>query len=123
MLGCPSYRVLMRHRAALAGLPYRAPHMPASLLALFERIDPDSVPYTSRDWVNPYLGKRILVLHGDSDELVPWHASAGFVDGLEVGPDGEKRVVLEKKRGHETSALMIAELVRWIVDYGMKYES
>ena len=119
MLGCPSYRVLMKQRADKAGLPFAPPHMPESLLTLLKRVDPDSAEFTSSDQGNPFLGKKILVCHGDKDELVPWEASKGFADSLEVGQDGEKKIVIEPGQGHATSALMIAELSKWIAEYGM----
>jgi len=43
-----------------------------------------------------------------------------FADGLVVGEAGKKEIILEPGRGHETSAFMIGELVKWVVDYGMK---
>lgn len=121
MLGCPSYRVLMKHRAARSNLPYAPPYMPQSLLDLLERTDPDSVPSTSENpSENPYIGKKILVLHGEKDELVPWESCKPFVEKLEVGEDGHKSVQIEPDRGHEISSYMVGELVKWIVQYGMK---
>lgn len=121
MLGCPSYRTLMRQRAASNNLPFEPPYMPATLLDLLSRIDPDSVDFASSDGTNnPFYGKKIAVLHGDKDELVPWESSKDFVDALEVGPDGEKKVMIEEGRGHETSQVMIEELAKWIVRHGMK---
>lgn len=97
--------------------------MPDSLLHLLSRIDPDSTDFQSTQGANPFLGKKILVCHGDKDDLVPWEAGKKFVDGLEVGPTGRKKVVLEPDRGHEASALMIQELARWIAEYGMARET
>lgn len=120
ILGCPSYRVLMKQRAEKAGLAFEAPYMPKSLLSLLDRLDPDGVDYSSTDpSSNPYLGKKILVLHGGNDELVPWDCCKTFVDGLQVGPEGEKNVFIEQDRGHETSSLMVSELVKWLVKYGI----
>jgi hypothetical protein len=42
-----------------------------------------------------------LVLLGKEDKTVPWVASAEFVEGLEVGEGGIKRVVVEEGAGHE----------------------
>jgi len=124
MLGCPAYRVLMKHRAASNNVPFEPPYMPRSLLSLLERTDPDSVDYTnpspSSPSDNPYLGKKILALHGEADELVPWECTKAFADALEVGAHGRKEVKLEPGRGHECSAFMLAELVKWVVRYGMQ---
>lgn len=112
----------MAHRAGLSDLPYQPPYMPKSLEALLSRLDPDSVPYTSTDpSENPFIDKKILILSGEKDELVPWICSKTFVEGLEVGPHGKKQISLEPGRGHETSAFMIGELVKWVVEHGMQY--
>lgn len=112
----------MKHRAATANLPFEPPYMPKSLLTLLDRVDPDSVNYSSEEAGadNPYLGKKILVLSGEIDELVPWQCSKTFADNLKVGPHGRKEIILEPGKGHETSAFMIGELVKWIVQYGME---
>lgn len=124
ILGCPSYRVLMKHRAAKSELDFKPPYMPQSLLALLDRLDPDSASYTSAEGsTNPYLGKKILVLHGEKDELVPWDCCKTFVDGLRVGEKGEKKIFIEQDRGHETSSLMVSELVKWMVIHGLRFRS
>ena len=122
MLGCPSYRVLMRQRAAKNDLPFGPPHMPDSLLALLSRIDPDSADFKSTSSENPFLGKKVLICHGDRDDLVPWEAGKAFVDSLEVGPHGKKKVVIEPGQGHATSALMVEELSKWIAEHGLAHE-
>lgn len=109
----------MKQRAEKAGLAFEAPYMPKNLLSLLDRLDPDSADYTStNESSNPYLNKKILVLHGGKDELVPWDCCKTFVDGLQVGPLGDKNVFIEQDRGHETSSLMVSELVKWLVKYG-----
>ncbi|CAD6585119.1 MAG: hypothetical protein CYPHOPRED_002971 [Cyphobasidiales sp. Tagirdzhanova-0007] len=123
ILGCPSFRTLMRHRAGLSDLPFEPPYMPSSLESLLERVDPDSVACTSSNPAeNPFMGKKILVLLGEKDEVVPWECGKYFVERLEVGPKGKKKIVIEPGRGHETSSFMIAELVKWIVEFGTNYE-
>ena len=97
--------------------------MPSSLESLLERVDPDSVACTSSNPAeNPFMGKKILVLLGEKDEVVPWECGKYFVERLEVGPKGKKKIVIEPGRGHETSSFMIAELVKWIVEFGTNYE-
>lgn len=123
MLGCPSYRVLMKQRAEKNGLPWAPPHMPDSLLKLLGRIDPDSVDFQATGQSNPYYGKAVLVCHGDKDDLVPWTAGKAFVDGLQVGPSGAKRVFLEPGRGHETSSGMVEELSKWLAEHALRPRS
>ncbi|TFY72054.1 hypothetical protein EVG20_g977 [Dentipellis fragilis] len=93
IIGCPDYTRLLAPRAAAAGLTLSPPYFPASLRELVQRSDPIGVAFRSTvPGENPFLGKRILVLSGGADTLVPWAASQEFVDGLEVGPQGRKKV-------------------------------
>lgn len=111
----------MKHRATKSELEFKPPYMPQSLLHLLERLDPDSASYTSTDSsINPYLDKKILVLHGEKDELVPWDCCKAFVEGLQVGEKGEKKVFIEQDKGHETTSLMVGELVKWMVLHGLR---
>lgn len=112
----------MKHRAAKSELDFKPPYMPQSLLKLLDTLDPDSVSYTSTNDTskNPYLGKKILVLHGEKDELVPWDCCKTFVEGLQLGEKGDKKIFIEQDRGHETSSAMVGELVKWLVLYGIK---
>jgi predicted esterase len=111
----------MKGRADKSNLPFAPPYMPQSLLDLLSHLDPDSAAYTSSDpSENPYFGKKILVLHGEKDELVPWECCRTFVEGLQVGEKGIKEVFIEQDRGHETSSLMVSELVKWVVRYGIR---
>lgn len=113
----------MKHRATKSEIDFSPPYLPQNLLNLLDTLDPDSVEYTSsNESNNPYINKKILILHGEKDELVPWDCCKEFVDGLNVGEKGEKKVFLEKDRGHETSSLMVTELVKWIVQHGLRKE-
>jgi len=65
---------------------------------------------------NPFLNKRILVLSGAADKLVPWSASETFVNNLKVG-SGIKKVVLEDGAGHEVTAKMVEEASAFVWDW------
>lgn len=106
IIGCPDYKKLMEYRAKATGIPFEAPYIPANLVRLIEKLDPASKNHTSTEESNPFLGKKILVLSGEKDTLVPWVASKGFVDDLEVGPNGVKEVLLEEGVGHECTEKM-----------------
>jgi len=68
--------------------------------------DPAKCPYRTKHKSNPFLGRKILVLSGAKDTLVPWVASSEFVQNLEVGEDGIKRFLLEESAGHECTPRM-----------------
>lgn len=64
--------------------------------------------------VNPFIGKKVLVLSGGADPLVPWSASQTFVDALQVGENGRKEVFLQDGVGHECTSEMVERLARFV---------
>jgi predicted esterase len=72
------------------------------------------MPYRSLDSSNPFIGKKILVLSGGEDTLVPWSMSHAFVEGLEVGEMGVKKVVIQENTGHECTNEMVEEMAVFI---------
>lgn len=114
IIGCPDYMELMKYRANSSGVSLEAPYMPASFSKLVESVDPASKDFTSTKAHNPFIGKKILVLSGEEDPLVPWVASKKFVERLEVGAQGSKRVFLQKGVGHACTEEMVAEAGRFI---------
>ncbi|KAG1847592.1 Alpha/Beta hydrolase protein, partial [Suillus subluteus] len=109
IIGCPDYTKLISQRAQSSGIPFSPPYFPASLKTYIETHDPAQLAYRAKDASNPFFGKKILVLSGKEDKLVPWVASAEFVDGLEVGEGGVKRVVVAEGAGHECTSGMRKE--------------
>ncbi|KAF8122677.1 Alpha/Beta hydrolase protein [Boletus edulis] len=116
IIGCPDYTKLISQRAQICGVPLEAPHYPLHLKAYVDAYDPASFAFRENDATNPFLGKRILVLSGAKDTLVPWSASQEFVERLEVG-DGVKKVVLEENAGHECTPSMIREAGLFVIDW------
>ncbi|GJJ08657.1 hypothetical protein Clacol_002876 [Clathrus columnatus] len=121
IIGCPDYLALICPRASDSGYPINPPYFPVALVNYIKKKDPASVNTTSLDsFENPYIGKRILVLSGGVDKVVPWVASQNFVDKLQVGSSGIKKVVLEETAGHECTSLMIKELAGFIWQHALK---
>lgn len=109
---------MISDRAEKLGVLVAPPHFPASLLRLIQIEDPVNAKYESTDpFENPFLGKRILVLAGGKDKLVPWSASEIFVKGLNVGHDGAKKVVVVPEAGHECPPVMVQELIEFIWEW------
>ncbi|EMD33315.1 hypothetical protein CERSUDRAFT_87199 [Gelatoporia subvermispora B] len=114
IIGCPDYLALMTDRAVKNGLSTGPPYFPDALVALVKKDDPASAPYTSTGAENPFLDKKVLVLSGGDDKLVPWAASQTFVDTLEVGPRGVKKVVVAPGVGHECTPDMVKEMAKFV---------
>lgn len=106
----------MSQRAQASGIPFEAPYYPHHLKAYVDTYDPASFAFQENGAMNPFLGKRILVLSGAKDNLVPWTASQEFVEGLEVG-DGVKKVVLEENAGHVCTPTMVREAALFVSDW------
>ncbi|KAI9440092.1 Alpha/Beta hydrolase protein [Lactarius indigo] len=105
--GCPDYLALMEQRADKLGIPRTAPYFPESLRALVGAYDPVVAP------PGAFVGKRILALSGADDTLVPWSVSRAFVEALDVGPRGKKKVVVQPGVKHEYTDEMREELFRF----------
>lgn len=116
IIGCPDYVKLISQRAQLSGLPFAPPHYPPQLKAYVDAYDPASFPFRTKDGPNPFLGRKILVLSGAKDTLVPWTASKEFIDGLEVG-DGEKQIFLEENAGHECTPVMVQKAAVFVGEW------
>ncbi|KAK0223016.1 Alpha/Beta hydrolase protein [Armillaria fumosa] len=115
IIGCPDYLTLISARADKFGISLeKSSYLPDSLLALIQRSDPASTEYTSGNSSNPFLGKKILVLSGADDLLVPWSASEPFVNGLVVGENGVKRVFVQEGVGHKCTPEMVQQLVEFV---------
>lgn len=84
-------------------------------------------PTSADPYINPYIGKKVLVLSGGSDPLVPWKFSKDFVEELvvrrssegEAGGNsgawtGKKEVIVEEQAKHEVTPTMIANLCRFV---------
>ena len=88
----------MEQRAEPLGVPRAPPYFPASLRALVRAHDTVAAPAAV------FVGKRVLVLSGAEDRLVPWEVSRAFVDARDVGRGGRK--VVSVSPGCSTSLRM-----------------
>jgi predicted esterase len=100
----------VQERAAGNSVANAPPYFPTSLVKLVEREDPVACPHDKLDASNPFLNKKVLILSGADDKLVPWEASREFVERLEVGPHGLKKYTLHEGVGHECTREMLEEL-------------
>ncbi|KAH9848431.1 Alpha/Beta hydrolase protein [Lenzites betulinus] len=120
IIGCPDFLTLISARAAEHNLALAPPHFPAPLLAYVRARDPAATPHTAGApaGANPFRGKKVLVLCGAADALVPWKASERFVGELDVGEGeggegeggkegGVKEVWVEEGVGHRCSEGMV----------------
>ena len=115
IIGCPDYLALMQDRAKGSDLQFGPPILPDSLLKIIEKESPVSPSTTVKE---PFLGKKILVLAGGKDELVPWVFSKSFVKGIKVGERGVKKVVVYPDVGHEFTPSMEEDVANFVWEEG-----
>lgn len=117
IIGCPDYLALMHGRAKTSGLQFGPPILPDSLLEVIKRESPVSTPAMGR---NPFFGKKLMVLAGGKDELVPWVFSESFVERIEVGEEGAKKVAVYPDVGHVFTASMEEDVVNFVWEEGCR---
>lgn len=110
IIGSPDVERLLRSRATTFDppIPFDAPVVPELLLQLVRRNDPCHAP------LEAWKGKKILVLGGAVDKLVP-HVQGGtqdFVKGLETAEGVE--VWIQDDVGHACTEEMVSRLSNWL---------
>jgi len=125
IIGCPDFLKLMSKRAIDHGLHVGPPTFPDSLVQWVKSTDPASstadITSSSKE-LNPFVDKRILVLSGGADMLVPWEASKDFVDALYVDHNrgGVKQVFVQDGAGHECTEEMASKLAEFVWEFGLR---
>lgn len=67
--------------------------------------------------MSAFKGKRVRVLSGADDKLVPWTASKEFVEALDVGSNGVKEVTVYPGVGHEVTPDMVRDSAKFIGEW------
>ena len=106
----------MRH-----GIPCAPPYIPSSLRALvwtYAAATTTTTPGKPEGPSDPasasvYSGKRVLVLFGADDTIMPGEASRAFVEALDVGQSGRKEVIVMGGAKHEITDGMREEMLRF----------
>ncbi|KAF9267669.1 hypothetical protein L218DRAFT_919222 [Marasmius fiardii PR-910] len=115
IIGCPDFLNLMTERAERFGISLEgSEYLPDSILQLIRETDPVTTPFHRNDSSNPFWGKKVLVLSGGSDTLVPWRASETFVKELAIGEKGYKEVFVEPGAGHEFTKEMEKKMIEFL---------
>jgi hypothetical protein len=123
IIACPDYMKLISNRARYSKVPLEPPYFTESLRAYIAQHDPACAPYTAADASNPFFGKKILVMSGGNDPLVPFKYSEEFVEGLNVGPNGVKKVIIEPGVEHECTPAMVKEMAEFVWEHSMQAAS
>jgi hypothetical protein len=60
------------------------------------------------------MGKNFLALAGAQDGIVPLLATRKFLDSIDVGPTGTKRLVIQQEVGHQCTREMVKEMAKLV---------
>ncbi|CAD6572983.1 MAG: hypothetical protein TREMPRED_000703 [Tremellales sp. Tagirdzhanova-0007] len=108
ILGLPfeSFARYVGARAIKLGFPFTPPTYPPSLRPLFE----SPVPHDA------YVGKKILSLHGERDQLVPYHYGEADIETVlsRAAIKGEMEVWKQEGAGHVVTVEMVKRTAEWI---------
>ncbi|GAA6062521.1 hypothetical protein JCM10212_001571 [Sporobolomyces blumeae] len=123
IIGSPSTLTLLSDRAqslapCLGGpLPVSGPFFPSTFVSLLDRVDPSNLPIEST-----WKGKKVLVLSGQDDELVPFEkgGTSAFVERLrtEAGLD-RLDVWVQPNTGHACTPEMMARSTEFVWKHGL----
>jgi hypothetical protein len=80
--------------------------------------DPVSRP-ASPDRPNPFLNKQILAIVGAQDRMVPILPTRKFLDRIDVGPLGTKKLVIQEGVGHQCTQEMIVQMAEFVWDVAL----
>ncbi|KAG5723862.1 hypothetical protein E4T56_gene9837 [Termitomyces sp. T112] len=120
IIGCPDFSKLIAYRAKQNDVELTGRYYPKSFKDLVAKMDPASL---TQGPLNPFLGKKVLVLSGANDTLVPWEASEEFVtQKLNVGTTGLKKVIVSEGVGHECTERMVQEMATFVADNCLCYK-
>ncbi|KAK6498802.1 hypothetical protein TWF481_011375 [Arthrobotrys musiformis] len=130
IIGCPDFQSVMTHRALKSKLKsYQedrflgSPDYPKALDSTVRRTDPagiilrDKSQAESSKLIKERLGgKKVLVLSGGADKLVPYDCSKPFLDLLKTEGQGivEVKDIVYDGVGHDCTEQMVAELVNFV---------
>jgi len=104
----------MGPRAEKAGIPFKPPTYPASVVELFKAPTEDA-----------YRNKKILTLHGADDPLVPFRQGQREIEQAQRnarGGEGEVEIWSEAGVGHACTPTMVKKAAAWIWKWGLSRE-
>lgn len=133
IIGCPDFHTLFSRRISKEH-PSKSGHtefdqvFPQSLLQVVKRTDPVQVvtriaqnggagPVGTR--INPFWGKKILIMNGEDDQLVPGEYAKPFYQQLELGPQGVKEMWVQPQMGHRCSPEMTDRAAAFLWTHGL----
>jgi predicted esterase len=106
----------MEYRLKSSGFPMEPPYLPQSFLRILERNDPGTILRLTQEIPDPLKRKKILVLAGKEDTLVPWIASTHFISVLQ---QQSKNIQVKQYDGvgHAYPPEMMQDFYNWFIKF------
>ncbi|CAE6428140.1 unnamed protein product [Rhizoctonia solani] len=117
ILGSPDFLDIATSRS-LSNFPLLSSYMTRETREYILKHDPISRPATS-ERPNPFLNKQILAIVGAQDTMIPLLPTRQFLDRINVGPLGTKRLVIQEGVGHQCTQEMIVQMAEFIWDVAL----
>ncbi|CAE6435463.1 unnamed protein product [Rhizoctonia solani] len=109
IVGSPDFLDIATARNNLTGIPLVSSHMTSATRNYILKNDPVSRRRNSLR-LDPFMNKHILALAGAQDGIVPFLATRQFLDRINVGPLGTKRLIIQQGVGHQCTREMVVEM-------------
>ncbi|KAG8728837.1 hypothetical protein FRC12_021452 [Ceratobasidium sp. 428] len=108
VIGSPDFLDIATQRTP--GLPLVSSYMSSSIRSYIIKNDPVSRKRNSQEFTN----KHVLALAGAQDGIIPLLPTRAFLDRIDVGPTGSKRLVIQQGVGHQCTREMVREMAELV---------
>ncbi|KAG8700738.1 hypothetical protein FRC08_004474 [Ceratobasidium sp. 394] len=113
IIGSPDFLDIVTQRSNSGALPLVSSYIPSSIRGHIIKHDPVS---RKRNVLQErvFMNKHILALAGAQDGMIPLLATRSFLDRIDVGPAGTKRLVIQQGVGHQCTKEMVKEMAELV---------
>ncbi|CAE6438980.1 unnamed protein product [Rhizoctonia solani] len=118
IIGSPDFLDIATARNNLTGIPLVSSYMTSATRNYILKNDPVSHRRNLRP--DPFVNKHILALAGAQDGMVPLPATRRFLDRINVGPLGAKRLIIQQGVGHQCTREMVIEMAELVWDVALR---
>ncbi|KAG9093844.1 hypothetical protein FRC06_011360, partial [Ceratobasidium sp. 370] len=111
--GSPDFLDIATQRSNTCAVPLVSSYIPSSIRSHIIRRDPVSRKRNASQ-ERLFVNKHVLALAGAQDGMIPLLATRAFLDRIDVGPAGTKRLVIQQGVGHQCTKEMVREMAELV---------
>lgn len=112
-VGSPDFLDIASARSNNTGLPLVSSFMSPTTRSYIAKHDPVT-RHRSPSRGNPFKNKHVLAVAGAQDSMAPLLATRIFMDRIDVGPSGTKRLIIQEGVGHQCTKDMVREMAEFV---------